>query len=64
MSVKKKGGGKKKPAKFDLVKAVKKAARKNTEGLNLATRDHGDETRYDRNEQKKLAREEKEDIDR
>ncbi|HOD39544.1 MAG TPA: hypothetical protein PKW98_02990 [Candidatus Wallbacteria bacterium] len=49
--------------KFDLAKAVKKSARKNTAGLNLATRDHGDETVYKRERSKKIAGKETEDIE-
>ena len=43
---------KKKVKKFDLVKAVKKAARDNTKGLNLATKPHSEEG-YDRKLEKK-----------
>ncbi|HOT75417.1 MAG TPA: hypothetical protein PK467_06515 [Candidatus Wallbacteria bacterium] len=49
--------------KFDLAKAVKKSARKNTAGLNLATRDHGDETVYKRERSKKIADKEAEDLE-
>lgn len=43
---------KKKVKKFNLVKAVKKAARDNTKGLNLTTKTH-DEEGYDRRLEKK-----------
>lgn len=48
---------KKKPAEFSLAKAVKKAARDNTMGLNLSTKDHGDKTAYERPAQKKTVKE-------
>lgn len=48
---------KKKPAEFSLAKAVKKAARDNTMGLNLSARDHGDKTAYERSAQKKTVKE-------
>lgn len=57
MSVKKKKK-KKSVKKFDLAKAVKKAGRDNTMGLNLSSKEHADKTQYERKEQKKRVREE------
>jgi len=49
---------KSKKKKFNLVKAIKKTTREKTLGLNLASRDHGDERKYDRNTRKSVDRRE------